>query len=208
MDTNIVFRPAKKSDSFDMAPLVIASAPETVDYLYQSKSRSAVEFIRYSLATDAGYLGYSIYHVALKDNEIVAVYANYDHKNSLRKSAALIKSIVAFYSFPQCLLVICRLIRLLKLTPLPEKGANYLASISVDSSFKAQGIGTAIINKMIDHSKDQGYKALALDVSIDNTHARNLYQRMGFIQQHINHAKIVGKVPSLSNTYRMVYPLV
>jgi len=65
-----------------------------------------------------------------------------------------------------------------------NKGYGYVAdgvpelTIALLPEFRNQGIGTSLLNCLIDESEDH-YKALSLSVSADNPAAR-LYRRLGF----------------------------
>ena len=52
-------------------------------------------------------------------------------------------------------------------------------SISLLKEYRNQGIGTALMNKMITYLSDKGYKKASLSVSKEN-YAFKLYQKLGF----------------------------
>lgn len=52
-------------------------------------------------------------------------------------------------------------------------------SIAVDERYRNRGIGTALLNKLIDIVKNQGFKAISLSVDHRN-YAVKLYKRFGF----------------------------
>lgn len=66
----------------------------------------------------------------------------------------------------------------------PNKGYGYVAddipelSIALLPQYRNQGIGTDLLNRLIDETRHQ-YRALSLSVSTDNPAAR-LYRRLGF----------------------------
>ncbi|WMJ87074.1 GNAT family N-acetyltransferase [Anaerocolumna sp. MB42-C2] len=67
----------------------------------------------------------------------------------------------------------------------PIKGYGYLDSetpefsISLLKEYRNQGIGTALMNKMIQYLSEKGYKKASLSVS-KNNYAFKLYQKLGF----------------------------
>ena len=67
----------------------------------------------------------------------------------------------------------------------PIKGYGYIDpktpefSISLLKEYRNQGIGTALMNKMIQYLFEKGYKKASLSVS-KNNYAFKLYQKLGF----------------------------
>jgi len=62
-----------------------------------------------------------------------------------------------------------------------------MLGIGIKSPFRGIGIGTFIMNTLIEESKKAGLKVLVLDVFDTNNTAKELYEKIGF--------KEVGKVP-------------
>ena len=52
--------------------------------------------------------------------------------------------------------------------------------IVVADSHRGQGIGTALLQRIVDYGKAQQFNRVRLDVIDTNTSARKLYQRFGF----------------------------
>ena len=61
------------------------------------------------------------------------------------------------------------------------KSTPYIQNISVADSFKGQGVGSQLIDYVINLTQKHGYQEIALDVSLDNPRAQHLYQRLGFV---------------------------
>lgn len=53
-------------------------------------------------------------------------------------------------------------------------------TIAVDKDYKNMGIGTALLNHLIDTCKDKGITQIWLEVSTKNEPAINLYKKFGF----------------------------
>ncbi len=56
----------------------------------------------------------------------------------------------------------------------------YLSRMIVKAEFRNHGIGSIIIDYLIEYARELGYKEMALGVDIDNHNARHLYQKKGF----------------------------
>lgn len=60
-------------------------------------------------------------------------------------------------------------------------------SITVLREYWGQGIGTALMENLIDFSKEAGYKSIYLDVRSDNERAIYLYKKFGFKRLGVYH---------------------
>ncbi|KAA3658488.1 MAG: GNAT family N-acetyltransferase [Chloroflexi bacterium] len=58
-------------------------------------------------------------------------------------------------------------------------------SIALLPSFRGQGVGTALMTRLIDAAKEVGVPGISLSVNGRNP-ARHLYQRLGFETKHVN----------------------
>lgn len=58
----------------------------------------------------------------------------------------------------------------------------YLSRLIVKKEYRNQGIGSAIINYLVEYVKELGYKEFSVGVDVNNTGARKLYDRHGFTQ--------------------------
>ena len=57
----------------------------------------------------------------------------------------------------------------------------YLSRLIVKSEYRNKGIGSLLINFLIDYAKGLGYKEMSVGVDISNVVARVLYEKNGFI---------------------------
>lgn len=56
-------------------------------------------------------------------------------------------------------------------------------NLAVCKNFRGQGIGEALLNEMINHSKNLGATQITLEVRPSNTTAVHLYEKLGFKTQ-------------------------
>ncbi len=64
-----------------------------------------------------------------------------------------------------------------------DKGEHRLnLSMSVDSEFRGQNIGTKLLEKAINKAKEENYEIIKLTVFESNEIAQNLYKKFGFIE--------------------------
>ena len=59
-------------------------------------------------------------------------------------------------------------------------GAAALTALWVDPGFRSQGVGTALVEAVVDWAKSQGYGQVLLWVTEMNEKAQSLYERHGF----------------------------
>ena len=57
----------------------------------------------------------------------------------------------------------------------------YLYGFRVKPAFRNAGLGTRMINTIIEDLQRRGYSWLTLNVAVDNDRARRLYERLGFV---------------------------
>lgn len=57
---------------------------------------------------------------------------------------------------------------------------SYLTIITINGSYRGQGIGRLLMKSMIDYCKQQGSAGVQLDVTSTNAPAVNLYKSLGF----------------------------
>lgn len=66
---------------------------------------------------------------------------------------------------------------------------GYIADVAVSAEAEGKGIGRRLMEQAEVWTKEQGYRLLALDVFAFNTHARSLYQRLGYVEETLKLVK-------------------
>jgi len=61
------------------------------------------------------------------------------------------------------------------------RGQLLMDGIAVSPEMRGSGIGTNLLQRLIQFARDEGYHAIRLDVIDTNPAARRLYQRIGFV---------------------------
>ena len=67
----------------------------------------------------------------------------------------------------------------------PIKPEAHILSISVTKKIQSKGIGTLLLQSMLDQCKAMNYKTIFLEVRTSNIQAINFYQKFGFIKDAI-----------------------
>ena len=61
-----------------------------------------------------------------------------------------------------------------------DEGDLYLAEVAISKNKQGKGYGKHLLNKTIEIAKKEGFKRVILDVELDNTKAREVYEKFGF----------------------------
>lgn len=62
---------------------------------------------------------------------------------------------------------------------------GHITNIAVHPDFRGQGIGSKLVDSLVEKSKTFGCNALTLEVRSSNIVAQNLYEKFGFISEGI-----------------------
>ena len=62
---------------------------------------------------------------------------------------------------------------------------GHITNIAVHPNFREKGVGTILLQSLIDHSKDWGCNSLTLEVRASNDAAKGLYKKFGFLEEGI-----------------------
>lgn len=63
----------------------------------------------------------------------------------------------------------------------PQAGELVMDGIVVDRRFRGQGLGSRLLDQIIQHAKEHGFQTVRLDVIDTNPRARKLYEAKGFV---------------------------
>lgn len=69
---------------------------------------------------------------------------------------------------------------------IPTGARSRIEDVVVDSAYRQQGIGTALIQAAIEYAKHEGFPTVELDCDLPRKAANRLYVALGFDQQAIN----------------------
>ncbi|MCG7551317.1 GNAT family N-acetyltransferase [Pseudoalteromonas sp. Of7M-16] len=77
--------------------------------------------------------------------------------------------------------------------------------IAVDEQFRGSGYGSQLLDAIIEHAKNNGYKSVRLDVIDSNTRAKKLYESKGFVATQTEYFPYLKWLLGFSGSTTMVY---
>ena len=72
-------------------------------------------------------------------------------------------------------------LRVERILPPPKGETHYIAQLGVTPEWRGQGIGTQLLENLLEQGRTAHRKVAALDVAVDNLRAQALYERLGFV---------------------------
>jgi ribosomal protein S18 acetylase RimI-like enzyme len=190
----LLFRPARASDADAAVPLIHSAGPAEFDLVFaRPRGPTAQDFLRYAFARGSGQFGWQAHTVGELDGAVVAAGTHYTSAETVPYLLSGAQRIVAFYGLaaPD---VMQRGIRLERLIPPPPKGVLYLAHLGVAPSQRSTGVGTKLVEVLLQKGRDAGLPLAGLDVAASNPRAQALYERLGFTVQAERTSTLPGMV--------------
>jgi GNAT superfamily N-acetyltransferase len=83
-------------------------------------------------------------------------------------------------------------------------GELVMDGIAVDENVRGQGVGTKLLQGVIDFAREHGYQTVRLDVVDTNPRARQLYERVGFVATETHHHPQAQRVMGFSASTTMI----
>ncbi len=173
------FRPAAPSDVDAAVPLIYSSGPDAFDFVFDNPGRaSAQDFLRLAFLDGAGEFGYRNHVVATDNGSVVGIGAGWGAGRNLEFTLAAARQILQCYGLAAAG-VIVRGLRTEAVIQPPAKGCLYIAHLGVGGSHQSKGIGSALIEYLIETNGGERTRA-SLDVALTNPRGQALYERLGF----------------------------
>ena len=191
----------------DISRLIAHSAIEVVQYIYTSKHKTAESFIDYAYHRDSNFFSYDIHHFIRVNNQAAGCFATYTADEFTELSFGFLRCLLSFYGLIEGLRPLYRAVKLSKLTPPPPKDALYICNLCICPKFRRLGLGKLLMTRAIQFSEEKGFTKACLDVSIANTHALTLYEKLGFriaSKNIMNDYKMNNYKGPIEGNYRMI----
>ncbi len=177
---NLRFRPARPGDVDLAAPLIYSSGAEAFDYILDQGSKVAIAFLRHAFVDGRGFFGYRNHVVIEADARIAGIGAFYSGREYNALSLGMGRQLFQFYGIKGATAVTRRSLVTLKIMPAPGRQMEYVSSLGVAPHMQSKGIGTALLSRHKKMARARQRSVYALDVSVNNPRAQQLYERFGF----------------------------
>ncbi|WP_289029100.1 GNAT family N-acetyltransferase [uncultured Paraglaciecola sp.] len=174
-------RRARQSDALALAPLILASGPETLAAILNiNTDLTALKFLSKSLTEPEGQYGYLNHWVAVANLETVACVSTWHNKLSAAFHQATLSSLLEFYGTPHVHNILRNSLITQDCIPKPAANEWCVGHLSVTPKHQGQGYGKALLDFVEQQAVNAKKTFLSLDVAVNNTQALAFYERQGF----------------------------
>lgn len=150
-------------DTLKVASLIYDVDFRTFETLYKNKDKAILD-IKKDLEK---HQSSSVKVILDGNNTIVGVlkiyHKNLKHHYHLKPFKLILIDILDY-------LVICDI----------KKGDFYVAEFAIDSTIRSKGLGSEVLNDLINYAKSNEFNRVILDVDFRNDNAKKLYEKFGF----------------------------
>ncbi len=177
----IDFRKARPEDADAAVPLIYSSGPATFDYVFSHGTGVATRaFLRRAFMMGRGEFGFDNHYVATVDGEVVATGACFSGQDTFAFTRAALHQIIKVYGIASGIRVVRRGLQVERIVQPPRADLHYIAHLGVRPDLQGQGIGTDMLNRLLERGVELRRSIAALDVAVTNPRAQALYEREGF----------------------------
>jgi len=177
---NVNIRQARPDDAQMVIPMIYSSGPHEFDYVFSAGDKLIDDYLLFAFPTPWGGQSHRVFTVATSNNEVVGVSAFYSGGDGLRLNLGNFWNILRFYGPRHLLQVVRRGLQMEAIIPPPSANAGFISQIGVKDEFRGHGIGTLLIQHLVERTQAMGLQKCELDVAVSNPRAQGLYERLGF----------------------------
>lgn len=163
-------RPAVKEDAQVAARLLYDALHDIAHQLTgQESEEDAIQVLQQYFEQEEGRLSYHQALISEVEGNIAGVVITYAGDEAKELDRPIIERLRKIKNDPS-----------ITLDKEADEDEYYIDTLSVSSSYKGQGIGSALIRAAEERAKERGYDRIALAVVTDNKRAYSLYLRTGY----------------------------
>lgn len=198
----IELRKSQKSEVAIAVPLIYSSGPPSFEYVFKNDQVSAVNFLEHAFVRAGGEFSYDNHYSLYLNDKMVGIGSVFDAKQASAFTLYDGKNILRFYKL-KSLGVIRRGLQVEGLIKLPTKKEIVLAHLGIHSDWQGKGLGTKLIDALMEKADKDSESRFVLDVSEENPRAKALYDRLGFVVTKKNDSTLKNKYSYVANHFRM-----
>lgn len=173
-------RRAQVQDAEAVAALIHLAGPEVYDFVFGPRRTQVLDFICHEFRSGRGYVRHQNVWVAEVAGEVVAAVCTYAARDGAAAFLGWLANVLGFYGSLRAVPVLRRAWQARAVMNPPQPGGLCVSELGVAARHRAQGLGTLLLQAVIDHARQQGHRSVSLSVSNSHVAARRLYRRLGF----------------------------
>ncbi len=190
MTNEVLIREARPEDAVRAAPLIYSSGPACFDYIFSHRTPvNAIQFLERMFAEPKGEFGFTHHRVAElfrdgdgeSEGEVVGTGTFFTGAEVPGFTIAALRQILGCYGLSRGPGVIRRGLQIEGIVRPPKGDMHVIAHIGVAPELRGRGIGTIIMEHLMQAGRERGRSVAVLDVSAENPRAQALYERLGFV---------------------------
>lgn len=195
-------KPCKPNDANEVVPLIYASGPAAFDFVFKNSKFTAQDFLKYAFQREGGEFSYDNHYALWKDGEIVGVGSFFNQYKASRFIISDALNITRFYGF-KFLPIALNGLKVEGIIKLPKKNEITLGHLGIKPELRGVGLGTQLIQLLMKEANASLEERFILDVSEENTKAKNLYEKLGFKVVEKNESTLKNSYSYVANHLRM-----
>ena len=179
-----MIRKAHNRDKKQASELYYISGPNICNYCFASDEKTTLKLIEMLFQKPANSFSHECYWLYEEDERIkgaAVVFPGKDEALLENNIGRYSKEMLKIAGYKRCISMMLRSRTFHKFAPCAEADEFYIQSLAVFPEFRGQGIGSALLNHIIAHAKDNSYKKVSLIAESDNEHAIMIYKKLGFV---------------------------
>jgi ribosomal protein S18 acetylase RimI-like enzyme len=201
MSSAIDFKPSTPDQAKELVPLIYSSGPAAFDYVFRTNKHQAIDFLAFAFLKEKGEFSYRNHTTVKLNDEIAGVGSVFCGKEMPSFTLAAVLQIVSFYKW-QAPGVLFRGLQVENLIKPPQKHEYAIAHLGIKENYRGKGIGSQLIDYLLQHSKITTETTAVLDVTIINP-AIELYRKKGFAVVKESFSKLENQYPKVPHHFRM-----
>jgi ribosomal protein S18 acetylase RimI-like enzyme len=198
---SLSFHPSKQEEAAEIVPLIYSSGPAAFDYVFRTKNHQATDFLAFAFLKEIGEFSYKNHTTVKLNGEIAGTGSVFCGKEMPGFTLAAFMQIVAFYKM-QAVSVLYRGLRVENMIQPPKKHEFAIAHLGIKENYRGKGIGSQLIDYLLQHNKITTETTAVLDVTIINP-AIELYRKKGFAVVKENFSKLENQYSKVPHHFRM-----
>lgn len=179
-DMDVQIRQARPDDVQSVIPMIYSSGPHEFDYVFNVGDKTVRSYLSFAFPSRLGGQSYRVFTTAVSSGQVVGISAFYSGRDALRLNLGNFWNLLTFYGPRKLMKVIQRGLRMETILPPPEADAGFISQLGVKEEFRGCGIGTTLVQHLIERTRSMGLRKCVLDVAFTNPRAQELYERLGF----------------------------